>query len=276
MADQTKGLPDVDLSPVLDQIQQDRQPQQTQQQTQQPAEKSEDLDLGQFKNPKDLLKSYKEIQGAFTKISQAQKDRERENAELKEQLNIMRLNAQAPPIRQINQPIEQALYEKPAEVISAIAQQEAVKMRIAEVLEEEHLKNPNDFQERYSVVNALSQNPQYVQLCRTGQGVKKLFEIADKFRDDRTKVNARKALEGFFGEPLDDEAIARLKDTVVKKKPNQDQRLSNAYMPDTSMTTRTGATSDQNTGQQSNIDQAIKKGDVDGVLKAKFASILAE
>ena len=236
------------------------------------------LDLGQFKNPKDLLKSYKEVQGAFTKISQDNKAKEKELSDLKEQLNIMRMSAQAPPVRQINQPIEQALYEKPAEVISTIAQQEATKMRIAEILEEEHFKNPADFQERYSIVNTLSQNPQYVQLCRTGTGVRKLFEIADKFREERTKVNARKALEGLFGEPLDDEAIARVKETVIKKKPTnqpQSSTLGNAYMPDISGSTRSGSETG-NPNYDAIVQDRAKKGDLDGTIGAIFAKVLAE
>jgi len=238
-----------------------------------------DLDLGQFKNPKDLLKSYKEIQGAFTKISQEKKEREKELNDLREQVNIMRLGAQAPVPRQFDKPIEQAIFEKPVEAISSIVQHENIKSRIAEVLEEEHLKNPNDFQERYAVVNMLSQNPQYVQLCRSGQGVKKLFEIADKFRDERTKVNARRALEGIFGEPLDDEAITRLKDTVVKRKPTNQQTnqapLGHAYMPDISGSTRSGSEAD-NPNFDARIKENADKGDLDGTMKAIFAKVLAE
>ncbi len=235
--------------------------------------------LAQFKNPKDLLKSYKEIQGAFTRISQSEKAKEKELQELKEQMNIMRLGSQTPPMRQFDKPINQAIFEQPGEVITAIAQQEAVKIRIAEVLEEEHLKDPNDFQERYAIVNSLSQNPQYVQLCRSGQGVKQLFKIADKFREDRTRVNARRALEGIFGEPVDDEAIARLKETVIRKKPTDNKQsnrapLGNAYMPDVSMSNRSGADS-ENPNFDATIEENRKKGDIDGTIKSVFAKALA-
>jgi hypothetical protein len=255
-----------------------QQAQQTQPESTQQTQQTPELDLGQFKNPKDLLKSYKEIQGAFTRISQEKKARDKELADLQEQVSIMRLNSQAtPPPRPQTKPLNEAIFENPGEVITNIVAQENVKSRIAEILEEEHLKGPDDFQERYAVVNMLSQNPQYVQLCRSGQGVKKLFQIADKFREERIKVNARKALEGIFGEPLDDEAITFLKETVTKKKSTTQPNtpLGNAYMPDGSTSTRTGSepqTRDHDAAQM----ERMKRGDVDGVISATFEKVLAE
>ena len=60
-------------------------------------DKQDDLDLGQFKNTKDLLKSYKEIQGWATRISQENKAYKDEIAHLKDQVELGRSSTFSPP-----------------------------------------------------------------------------------------------------------------------------------------------------------------------------------
>jgi hypothetical protein len=50
----------------------------------------------------------------------------------------------------------------------------------------------------------------------------------------------------------------------------------NAYMPDTSASTRTGADQNQNPNTESLIKESVQKGDVDGVIDAIFSKALAE
>lgn len=270
MAEDTKGLPDVDLGPILDDIkaqQEEKQPTQT--------AEGQELDLGQFKNPKDLLKSYKEIQAAFTRVTQENKQYKEELPKLKEELEMVRYTAPVvqsqPQVRQHGEPVFDG-----GEDIDTRIQKTVAVQRIAEVLEEEAEKNRGEFQERYAYAQMIAR--EYPQLSSTSRGVKKLFEIGDKRRAEDMRKNAGRALETIFGEPLGEQEIARLK-TLVKgnaQQPNSQSNL-NAYMPDTSTSTRTGSDiADQNQKLDLEIRQGADKGDVDGVIAALFKRQLAE
>jgi hypothetical protein len=253
------ALKKVDLSPVLDDMLKDED------KVKPPEEKGEELDLGQFKNPKDVLKSYKEIQGAFTRTTQENKSVKEENAKLKEQLELANMTAN---------------YQAPMPTGNE-TQDETVKtfnvLRIAEILEEKNDENPSDFQERYAYAQMVAR--QYPNLSTTPKGVKKLFELGDKLRIEKTRQTAGKALETIFGEPLGEEEIARLK-SLVKGGKTSDQpanKQTNAYMPDTSTSTRKGSQlPDQNQNLENDIRQAADQGDIDGTIAALFKKQLAE
>ena len=283
MADKDiNGLPDVDLGPIIKDLetQKDKEPEK-------PKETETELDLGQFRNPKDMLKSYKEIQGAFTKVSQENKalkeaaekaqQLEHELAALREQQELARYQPQQPQQFSQQKKFDDLWMEDPENALRQKVMEQVNLTRINEVLQEEDMKNHDEFQERYAYVNMLSQNPQYAPLANTAAGVKKLFDIADKLRVEQLKKNSRKSLEYVFGEPLNDEQLARLKQTVFGDKHQQNQQSnSNAYMPDTSTSTMTGQNQKQQPDYNAKLKEAANKGDVDGAIDALFEGIMAE
>jgi len=258
--DDINALPNVDLGPVIDDLKKtaDKEPQQTQTQTQ-------DLDLGQFKNPKDLLKSYKEIQSWATKISQEKKDLERQLAEEREQRELAQYQ---PPVQQVPQNTifnNQIQPDQP----QYMTREEFATSRIAEVLEEEAHKDGKpdpDFRERYAFAQMMAS--EYPNLARTPVGVRKLFELGDKRRMESLRKNANKALESIFGGPLNDEETQRLVKLVKGDKATQQQTSNlNAYMPDTSTSTMSGQNQNQLPNADLKIKESVKKGDVDGVIR---------
>ena len=283
MADKNdvSGLPDVDLSPVMDQLKTD-----TSQTTSTPP--ADDLDLGQFKNPKDMLKSYKEIQAAFTKTTQENKQlREAAakldamHAELERLKEERELAAQSAPQYQPqqSQDFESAWMEDPQRAIDARVAEQVRIARIQDVIAEEEARDRPSFMERSAYAQRLAQDPKYVHLGNSPAGVRKLFEIADKLRVEHAKTSARKSLEHIFGEPLTEEQLANMRKLVIGDRPAgqaNNKTNSDAYMPDTSTSTATGA--DQSTGPDYNsmTNEAAEKGDVDGVIDAMFRGILAE
>jgi hypothetical protein len=272
--DEIKELPNVDLTPILDEIketQKEEAKEERVEKTDKPRNK-----YGQF-TKKDggldedgILKSYKEIQGFATKVSQENNQTKEELAQIKEQLELAKYQ---PPVYQQPQQYQQ----DPAQIDDNNPMKVFGIMRVAEVLEEEKDKNPAEFQNRYAYAQKVS--VQYPQLSTSARGVKKLFELGDKLRTEELKQSAGKALESIFGEPLGEEEIARLR-TLVKGEKAQVQTQSknnmNAYMPDTSTHTRTGADQNQNPNFDLKIHESAKKGDVDGVIKSLFSKAMAE
>lgn len=276
--DDINALPNVDLGPVLDDLKKT-------QETEQPERKEEpgDFDLGQFKNPRDLLKSYKEIQAAFTRVSQdnkSLKQTQQELAAMKEELELSRLKASAPPPIQRQPNYQQNNYQTADDIpIEQRVDQIVSTKLIADVLEDlatgkDGLPDP-EFQERYGFAQMVSQR--HPELARSSKGVRKLFEMGDKLRSETLKRSASKAIESFFGGPLTDEQINRAKTLILGEKGIQRQTSnSNAYMPDTSTSTRSGSESDRKPILESRLDEAVNKGDVDGTINALFAKTLAE
>jgi hypothetical protein len=163
--------------------------------------------------------------------------------------------------------------ENPELAIQQKITQTVITSRIAEVLEEEADKNRDDFNERYAYAQQVAQ--QYPQLAVSPSGVKKLFQFGDKLRKDNLKKNASKALESIFGEPLGEEEIAKLRKMVKGDKAIKTNNQSDAYMPDTSTSTRSGSDTHKTDSDQK-MKEFVEKGDVDGVIDAMFKGILAE
>lgn len=275
--DDMKGLPDVDLSPIIKDIEKTASESQPQQ-VKEPEGKPQDL--AQFKSPEELLRGYKELQAYATKVSQENKaireQSQKELAEIKERMELSALQQQQqyippqyvqPQMNQYGQPVEEPLEVK---IDRTVAIRE-----IAGVLEEEADKNRNEFQERYAYAQYVSR--EYPNLARSSRGVKKLFELGDKLRSENMKRNAGKALESIFGEPLGDAEITRLR-TLVKgdKAITQQNFQSNAYMPDTSTSYKSGSDQNRIPNVESELNESVKKGDVDGTLNALFKKVLAE
>ncbi len=267
MENDIQELPNVDLTPVLDQIKETQEEGSQESQVEKPRNK-----YGQF-TKKDgtldedgVLKSYKEIQSAFTRVSQDNKASKEEMERLREQVELSKYQTQIPMYQE---PPPQIDDNNPIRTFNV--------MRIAEILEEESDKNKLEFQERYAYAKMASQ--EYPQLSTTAKGVKKLFELGDKLRAEHLKKGASKALESIFGEPLGEEEITRLK-TLVKgdKSHTKDpvKNNSNAYMPDTTSTTRSNTDQNRNPNLDLEIAESVKQGDVDGVIKTLFRKALAE
>jgi hypothetical protein len=277
------GLPKVDgLQAILNESTQDKGNEQqaeviadqSQQQAtapvegQAPKEMSDEEVLAQFKSTKDLLKSYKEIQGFTTRVSQENKEKAKVIEELNGRLNKlqeeMELRSYQAPQRPVTQKtFEELFIENPEAAITMKAAELNTTQRIAEVLEQEASTRPQEFQERMGYVKMLSQNQKYAHLSTSPQGVKKLFEVADTVRKQNLQRAAQESIKVLFGDDVDMEA---LKSIVTKKNGNQQTNPQannlNAYMPNTGTSTRTGADISSNDNDIEKLKQeAIKNKD---------------
>ena len=273
------SLPDVDGLADFVKANSDIQDKGPDQNAQQPVQTqaTEELDLAQFKNPKDMLKSYKEIQGAFTKVSQENKTfSEREKA-LQDEVRAMReqmemISLQQRPPQQPQQDFDEMFIQNPRQAVEVLADRKAsekvMQARVIEVLEEENLRNPSEFNERYQYVQALSR--QYPNLVTSAPGVRKLFQLADKVRVDDAKKNAARAVSLLFGQDVDMEKLKKL----IQKSPMADQNNPNlAYMPDSGGSNRSGS-EPSNVNYDVKMTEAAGKGDVDSVLSNLFQKAL--
>lgn len=243
-----------------------------------------DVDWAQFKNPdgtlnqEALYKSYKEIQGAFTRVSQDNSTFRQEMQRLKEE-NELR-SYQAPPVQpQQQKTFEQLFVENPEQAIAIKASEMANVQRINEVLEEKESENPTEFQERLAYVKMLAQNPQLNPLSYSPKGVKKLFEIADKTRRDNLVKTANKSLKIILGLKDDEDIdIEKFKAMVRKDQPNINNPPTNplnAYMPNSGTSTRTGADINIDVNDlERQKQEAIKSGDVKKVAGALLKQAL--
>ena len=223
---------------------------------------------------KDLLKSYKEIQGFTTRVSQENATLKADVQKIREEMEARSYAAhQAPPIPD-QKTFDQRFIENPQAAIEEVATAKAFEMantqRIAEILEEEEQKNPTEFQERVGYVKMLAQNPQLAPLSRSPKGVRLLFTKADEYRKESTLRRAQESLKMLLGEDIDmDKFKALVRKDGTPQQTNQPPN-SNAYMPNTTGSTRTGM--DLNLNQnalQVAKDEALKRGDpgtVAGVL----------
>jgi len=274
MADEIdNALSNLDLSAAVKDIQEQQEKEPVTETKAESKAEPQELDLGQFKNPKDLLKSYKEIQAAFTRVTQENKLTKNQIAELQEQVELARAAANRPP-QEPQRRFDEAFVENPEAAINQRIAQTVMTQRIAEILEEESEKSKDDFNERYAYAQQVAR--QYPQLATSPSGVKKLFQFGDKLRQDALKKNASKALESIFGEPLNDEEIVKLRKMVKGDKAiKQNNNNSDAYMPDTSTSTRKGTDTDKSTTDHE-LKQAVEQGDVDGAIAAIFKRQLAD
>lgn len=215
-----------------------------------------------FKNPKEMLKSYKEIQGFTTRISQ-------ENKQLKDELQRLKEEAELRQYQHLqtvmpNKTWDELYMENPEQAIAIKANEMATTQRIAEVLEEKESENPEEFQERLVYVKMLAQRPDLTPLSYSPKGVKKLFEMADKTRKEQLTKKAHESLKAIFGEDIDIEKFKAIvkKDTQTTTNQPTTANPLNAYMPDTRTSTRTGADINININDlERRKAEAIKAGD---------------
>lgn len=273
------GLPDVDLTGVVNDLEKTQKETQVSQ-PQIPDIESDKLWTETFKkNPQNILKSYRELQAAFTKTVQEKKAFEEQamrTKELEEQLEIEKMKVNIPQQSFVPQNFTEDLSNNPELAIEKKVESAVATREIINVLQEEDQKNHTEFQERYAFAQMAKQR--YPHLAMTGSGVRKLFEIGDKLREEQLKKNAAKAMEAIFGGPLNEEEISRLV-TLVKGKstiPSQKQTQNlNAYMPETSTTTKIGSESELKQNIDLEIKKSVQEGDVDGAIAAVFKRQLA-
>jgi hypothetical protein len=247
-----------------------------------PSEMSDEEILAQFKSTKNLLKSYKEIQGFTTRVSQENKEKAKVIEELQSRLNQLQEEAelrkyqtpQAPHQPTTQKSFEEQFIENPELAIQTAAMRMANVQRINDVLEEKRGENPDEWQERIAYVHMLSKEPQYQPLAESPAGVRKLFEIADKTRVQALEKTTRKTLNILFGEDYDLEklkALIRRDGGTIPTgttKPTTANPLT-AYMPDTGTSYRTGADVNLNVNDlERRKQEAIASGDADTVAGA--------
>lgn len=272
MTDELKGIPDVAGLDAFVQANVE-QPVVEEKPVQPKAEVKENFDLGQFKNPKDLLKSYKEIQGYTTKVAQENKALQEQLAQIQEQMRLMSMNYQQPQAPQAPaQDFDTQFINNPKQAIDNVVNQKVAEtirtMTVQDVLVEENAKNPQEFNERYAF--AMQARQMYPHLVNSGAGVRMLFQVGDKMRTDAMKRNAEKSVKMLFGEDVDFQKFSAL----VKKdqQPDNNQGKDLAYMPDSTGAFRTGTESGQVNFDKS-ISDAVGKGDVDTVLDGIFKKV---
>lgn len=249
-----------------------------------PKEMTDEEVLAQFKSTKDLLKSYKEIQGYTTRVSQENKEKARQIEELNTRLNqlqeemeLRRFQPQRPQPQQ-QKSFEELFIENPEMAITMKANEIATAQRIREVAEEEYNKNPQEYVERSAWVQRLAQDPRLQSLSFSPQGVRKLFQIADDTRKKSLQQNAHRAIKEIFGENVDLDKLRGLLSTSGNSTSTNPQTPNlNAYMPDTRTSTRTGADMNlQINDIKAQKEEALKKGDVSGVAKSLLAEALTK
>ncbi|MFA5385424.1 MAG: hypothetical protein WC364_12350 [Eubacteriales bacterium] len=220
---------------------------------------------------KDVLKSYKGILSHTTKTSQENKVLKEQMAQIQEQMDLIRLSQVRQPAQQQPQmkDFDQQFLENPQKAIESLAEQKAQSLmsqsKIQDVLEEENLKTPQEFNERYGYAKLVAQ--QYPQLATSTAGVRKLFQLGDKLREEQQRVNAFKAVKAIFGEDVDFDKFKQLikKDSIAGANNN-----NNAYMPDTSNASGNQSDSSVVKNVDAEINEAVSKGDPDAVIKALF------
>lgn len=277
MTEDVQGIPDVQgLEDFVASEIQDKSPDPVVQQPEvkepeQQTPTEEQFDLAQFKTPKDLLKGYKEVQGAFTRTTQENKALKEQMQQMEqavqEQMELMRLSQmrpqpQAPPVEDF----DQQFIADPRKAVETLAERKAqallMQSKVQDVLEEENLKNPNEFGERYQYAKMVAQ--QYPQLATSTAGVKKLFQMGDKFREEQQKRQAYNLVAKVFGDDVDMEKFKKL----IQKDTGQITQTNNAYMPDSISGRNKSEPAPFNAEME--ISEGIKKGDPDAVLSALF------
>jgi hypothetical protein len=246
-----------------------------------PTQMTDEEVLAQFKSTKDLLKSYKEIQGFTTRVSQENKEKAKVIEELNGRLNKLQeemeiRSYQAPqPMNQPQKTFEELFIENPEAAITMKANQIATVQRITEVAQEEYTKNPNEYRAREDWVKRIAQDPKYQHLGQSPQGVRKLFEMADTARKQTLQRTAQESLKVLFGDDVDIEALK----AQFKKKDatptNPQTNTLNAYMPNTNTSTRTGADISSNMNDlERQKQEAIKNKDPFAVAGALLRQAL--
>lgn len=280
MADELNSLPDV---PGLEQIAQEVMQEKDRKFEQVVEPKGEPFDLAQFKNPRDMLKSYKEIQGAFTKMTEENKslstkitEYEKTLQQMRDEIEIYKVKTEFSPPASIGEPpdvspqLREYLGDEGMSALERLIERKTVNqlttLRIVDVLNEEEGRDREDFQERLAYMYQVAN--QYPQLKATPEGVRKLFQLGDKLREERTKRLTDKAIKAVLGDDVD---IERMKQTFKRSGASTVQTSTNlAYMPETTGSVRTGAEAETGKDYEDRVHEAAKTGDVDSVLNLLF------
>jgi len=98
-------------------------------------EKPEITDLAQFKTPKDMLKSYKEIQSFTTKVSQENKALKEQLAQMQEFLEIQKLQSAPQPTPAQQKKFDEQFIEDPEKAVEYAVERKLQTARVADVLE---------------------------------------------------------------------------------------------------------------------------------------------
>jgi vacuolar-type H+-ATPase subunit I/STV1 len=249
-------------------------PDTTQSTSQNSTQQNVNADTGNQQQIPDIEKSYKEIQGFATRVSQENSELKKALAQLKEQVELVQLQQQ--PVQR-SQPqnagkdFDSLFIENPQQAITAVAsqamQQQLEVSRKADVLQEEYAKNSEEYQERYAYASRLL--PQYPQLGSSPAGLRKLFELGDKIRLSEYQRKGMALVKAALGDDVDIEKFKQLVKSDQAGTTNQTQ-TNNAYMPDTTMSSRTGTDSGKNVTIDQEIQAGVKSGDMDAVLNVLF------
>lgn len=284
MSEDVNGLPDVQglgdfVQATMTQDKAAQEPaQKPNEQQAEPASQSQtddQLDLGQFKSTKDLLKSYKEIQGFTTRVSQELKQKDSVIQQLQEQLELMRVPVGQPMAQSQPQQktFDELFIQNPeaaiAQTVNAQVRQGLQMAQIEGVLSDEAGKNPQEFNERYAYARLVAQ--QYPHLVQSAAGVKKLFEHGDKMRKEAMRRNAERSVGLLLGDDVD---LEKFKALVKKDQQATTQNQNLAYMPDSTMSTRSGADAGPTKQRPDAINEAVQRGDVDSVISGIFKNAL--
>lgn len=211
------------------------------------------------------LQSYKAIQGMATQKSQENKALKEELATIKREKELGDQTSFVPGDQTTGHIGGDGETFDPynEESFDARAARVATEGRIQEVLAEEDLANPGEFQERYGYVKLLG--ARYPNLTRSAAGIKKLFQEADKLRVENVKKSADKAMAHLFGRELTEEDKTKLRGIIGEEDtPTQTDTTtkSNAgYMPDSTSSVRTGQDISTKPNLATEIEEAKKAGD---------------
>lgn len=225
-------------------------------------------------NVEALVQAYKGIQGGYTKATQENKTINDQLKQMQEQFEMLRY--QQPPQYAAPQPtgndFDSKFIANPQSAVEGVAEQKArnvfIMAQIENVLQEEQIKNPEEYQERYAYVSMLKN--QYPNLVQSAPGVKKLFELADRARQEDLKRKAHQSVKYLFGDDVD---MDKLK-VLLAKSPGNPNNPNLAYMPDGTLSNRTGS----DTGNKNlsvDTQAAVAKGDVDSVIGNVFKEALS-
>lgn len=278
--DDVSGLPDV--SGLTEFVAQNLEgTQATPPQTQTPPQVSQPTDTTvkvdgktvQFKTAEEAFRAYTEVQAFAQRLADENKKYQEQLKSMNEMMELMRMQ-QVPYVQPQGAPqhgnFDAQFIQNPEAAIEAKVEQKVLTARIADTLGEEESKNPQEFQSRYAYAKLMAR--QYPNLANNPAGVKKLFELGDRQRQDDMKRNASQAVQMIFGDDVD---LEKLKALASKNGSTQPSTSNLAYMPDTGFPTGVRP-QPQNKTIDTMITEAASKGDIDATVSNVFAKVLNE
>ena len=222
--------------------------------------------LEKFKDPEDMLKYGKEIQGYATKVVEEKKAVEEELARIRQEKEDLEFGSPTYP----TQPSQPTTEETPDDYINRTVGERVVIERMKEVFEDEREKNPREFGQRWQAVQGLAHaNQKYSAMSQTAKGVRALFKKADEEIAAQYRSAAIRAIEDIPDDlPLEQAERVRTKlSKLLNITPATKTPSPGGYMPETTGASRVEPA-------PANIDAEIAKaqseGDVDTVTKLLF------